>query len=105
MFCYQYLLTFVFVGAVPESETKFDYAPNTNWSSFNPSGFTPAFIEDLFDSRSSSEITDALTMCSDRIPCVYDLFLTNNLALAEETAVDSAIFSAEQSSLSKHKRF
>lgn len=75
------------------------YTDNTDWFTYNNNSFTPVFSDDVENWIWSSTgfKTQAYDLCGDDAECLYDVFVTGDLAIGEsskQTAADSAATTA-----------
>lgn len=63
------------------------YTDNTDWYTFNNNSFVPVFTDNIESWKWSSEEfkTKAFESCDSNPTCLYDAYVTGNLAIAENS--------------------
>ena len=90
------VVPFLFPDAISESDSIMYYTEsNTDWYTYNNNSFVPVFTDDVDNWVWSSESfkQTAYDTCGDDIACLYDVFVTGDLAVGESskaTAQESA---------------
>lgn len=76
---------------------------NTDWWTYNNNTFTPVFTDDVDNwSWSSDAFKDsAYDTCGDDIACLYDVFVTGDLAVGESSKATAQESTETNAALSK----
>lgn len=92
------------VVAVSESDSIMYYTEsNTDWSTYNSNSFTPVFTDDVDNWQWSSVDfrTSAYDTCGDDTACLYDVYVTGDLAIGESSKATAVASADANAALSK----
>lgn len=92
-------LLFFLLVSVSQSDSIMYYTDGTNWATYNDNNFIPVFTDDVesWVWKSDELKTQALQTCGEDMGCLYDVFVTGELAIGASSKA-TAVASAETTS-------